>query len=177
MNAKQITEEIKSAMLRLESGYPQRSFLYYDKSKHENSEILKQIREIIHSFLTKSVWLQADRSKNISDIFINALQENGCSLPGRKNHSCLEWGAVDLADLFEAIGTQAQDSGDCFCIFLENLHCMRRADIQAFCSAIARVNRLNLPIITFITALPSITARIGRACSYAERLFIYHQVC
>ncbi len=48
MNTEQIAEEIKSATLQLENGYPQHSFLYYGKSKRGNSEMLKQIRKIIN---------------------------------------------------------------------------------------------------------------------------------
>lgn len=162
-------KDIKETFLRLKSGYPQRSFLYYGPDKHKSSEILREIKNIAILFTNYIIWIKSTPSENLSDVLLRELCEV-CP------YIVPLTGAGDLTELLINTGQQAKSSGQCICIFIEDLHSVKKEDLQKLCTAISRTNQLNLPIIAFMTGLPSIIRKLGRARFYAERLFDYTEI-
>jgi len=81
-----------------------------------------------------------------------------------------------LTDIFLAIGSLAKRSGQSICIFIEDMHCLKKDEAQALVMAIHRSNQVRIPVMIFGVGLPTIIRLIGNSCSYSERLYIYSEV-
>ena len=77
----------------------------------------------------------------------------------------------DLADLIVAIGEAARERGTAVVLQIDELQYVPEAQLAALIAALHRASQLELPITMLGAGLPQLLGQMGRAKSYAERLF------
>lgn len=82
----------------------------------------------------------------------------------------------DLAALLEQIGIAARDAGTIVAIFVDELQYVKEAQLAALISALHRCAQQQLPITVVGAGLPQLRGRMGKAKSYAERLFDFPEI-
>lgn len=90
------------------------------------------------------------------------------SEPGLADNGDLE---VDLQELLEAVGEAARADKSCVGIFIDELQYVREDELAALITALHRTSQRQLPVVMLGAGLPQVRGRMGRAKSYAERLF------
>lgn len=93
--------------------------------------------------------------------------------PGLADNGDLEH---DLQDLLEAVGLAAQKAGTALVIFVDELQYVEEAQLAALVTALHRTGQKRLPVVLVGAGLPQLRGRMGRAKSYAERLFDFPQL-
>lgn len=93
--------------------------------------------------------------------------------PGLADSGDLE---SDLADLVQAAGEAAKAHDTAFVLFIDELQYVAERELAALITALHRANQHQLPITLVGAGLPQLLGRMGRAKSYAERLFIFEPV-
>lgn len=83
---------------------------------------------------------------------------------------------LDLTDLFAAIGEAARERGTAVVIFMDEIQYIREQELGALISALHATAQAELPLTMVGAGLPQLLAQMGRAKSYAERLFEFHEV-
>lgn len=84
--------------------------------------------------------------------------------------------AMDLTELFVAMGKLAVKSNDTICLFIDEIQYLKETELEALTSAIHRINQLRLPILIFGAGLPKILKTFGEVKSYSERLFMFEEI-
>jgi AAA ATPase domain len=77
----------------------------------------------------------------------------------------------DLADLLNAIGEAAAERKTAFVLFIDELQYVPEKQLAALISALHRVSQNQKPVTLVAAGLPQLLGQMGRAKSYAERLF------
>jgi hypothetical protein len=93
--------------------------------------------------------------------------------PGLADNGDLEH---DLQDLLEAAGEAAKAAGTALVLFIDELQYVREEELAALITALHRVAQRRLPVTLVGAGLPQLRGRMGRAKSYAERLFDFPEV-
>ncbi len=93
--------------------------------------------------------------------------------PGLADNGDLEH---DLAALIEVVGEAARDGGTALVLFLDELQYVAEDELAALITALHRAAQRRLPIMLVGAGLPQLRGRMGRAKSYAERLFDFPEV-
>jgi hypothetical protein len=93
--------------------------------------------------------------------------------PGLADNGDLE---NDLQDLLAAAGAAAQSGGTALAIFIDELQYVEEKELEALITALHRTAQRRLPVILIGAGLPQLRGRMGRAKSYAERLFDFPEV-
>jgi len=88
--------------------------------------------------------------------------------PGLADNGDLEH---DLQALLEAAGVAAQKAGTAMVIFVNELQYVEEDELAALITALHRTAQERLPVMLVGAGLPQLRGRMGRAKSYAERLF------
>ncbi|OGB06183.1 MAG: AAA family ATPase [Burkholderiales bacterium RIFCSPHIGHO2_12_FULL_69_20] len=88
--------------------------------------------------------------------------------PGLADNGDLEH---DLQALLEAVGAAAAAAGTALVMFIDELQYVREDELAALITALHRCNQRRLPVGLVGAGLPQLPGRMGRAKSYAERLF------
>ncbi len=88
--------------------------------------------------------------------------------PGLADNGDLEH---DLQALLEAVGQAAQAAGTALVMFIDELQYVKEEELAALITALHRCAQRQLPITLIGAGLPQLPGRMGRAKSYAERLF------
>jgi len=88
--------------------------------------------------------------------------------PGLADNGDLEH---DLQALLESAGVAAQKAGTAMAIFVDELQYVKEEELAALITALHRTAQGRLPIVLVGAGLPQLRGRMGRAKSYAERLF------
>jgi len=88
--------------------------------------------------------------------------------PGLADNGDLEH---DLAALMEVVGEVARDAGTALALFIDELQYVDEDELAALITALHRTAQRRLPAILVGAGLPQLRGRMGRAKSYAERLF------
>lgn len=78
---------------------------------------------------------------------------------------------TDLSELLAAVGTAAADRGTAMVLFMDELQYVPEAQLAALISALHSASQSQLPITLIGAGLPQLLGQMGRAKSYAERLF------
>lgn len=78
---------------------------------------------------------------------------------------------TDLADLIAAVGEAAAERGTAVVLFVDELQYVPEDQLAALIMALHSANQAQLPITMAAAGLPQILGSMGRAKSYAERLF------
>ena len=80
---------------------------------------------------------------------------------------------ADLADLIQAIGEAASERLTAVVLAIDELQYVPEAQLAALIMALHRAAQRQLPITMLGAGLPQLLGRMGRAKSYAERLFAF----
>ena len=88
--------------------------------------------------------------------------------PGLADNGDLEH---DLQDLFESVGKAAQKAGTALILFIDELQYVEEEQLAALITALHRCAQRRLPIALVGAGLPQLAGKMGKAKSYAERLF------
>ncbi|OGA00629.1 MAG: AAA family ATPase [Betaproteobacteria bacterium RIFCSPLOWO2_02_FULL_62_17] len=93
--------------------------------------------------------------------------------PGLADNGDLEH---DLQALLEASGEAAQKAGTALVIFVDELQYVEENELAALITALHRAAQRRLPVVLVGAGLPQLRGRMGRAKSYAERLFDFPEI-
>lgn len=93
--------------------------------------------------------------------------------PGLADNGDLEH---DLQALFEAVGDAAQKAGTALVIFIDELQYVQEDELAALITSLHRSAQRRLPVMVVGAGLPQLRGRMGRAKSYAERLFDFPEI-
>jgi hypothetical protein len=88
--------------------------------------------------------------------------------PGLADNGDLEH---DLQALLEAAGAAAQRAGTALVMFVDEMQYVQEQELAAFITSLHRTAQRRLPVALVGAGLPQLPGRMGRAKSYAERLF------
>jgi hypothetical protein len=93
--------------------------------------------------------------------------------PGLADNGDLE---QDLQSLFEAAGKAAKEAGTALVLFVDELQYVKEEELAALITALHRMAQRTLPVALVGAGLPQLRGRMGRAKSYAERLFDFPEI-
>jgi len=93
--------------------------------------------------------------------------------PGLADNGDLE---LDLQALLEAAGAAAKEADTAIALFLDELQYVEEEQLAALITALHRAAQRRLPVALVGAGLPQLRGRMGRAKSYAERLFDFPKV-
>ena len=82
----------------------------------------------------------------------------------------------DLLALLEATGEAARAGGTAFAIFIDELQYVEEEELAALIVSLHRTAQRKLPVILIGAGLPQLRGRMGRAKSYAERMFEFPEI-
>ncbi len=83
---------------------------------------------------------------------------------------------VDLTELLLAVGEAAKERGTAAILAIDEIQYVKEAEMAALISALHSVAQAQLPVGLVAAGLPQLLGQMGRAKSYAERLFEYVEV-
>jgi hypothetical protein len=93
--------------------------------------------------------------------------------PGLADNGDLEH---DLQALLEAVGMAAQSAGTALVLFVDELQYVAEDELAALITALHRTAQRRLPVVLVGAGLPQLRGQMGRAKSYAERLFDFPEI-
>ena len=93
--------------------------------------------------------------------------------PGLADNGDLE---SDLQDLFEVVGSAAKADGNCLALFVDELQYVKEDQLAALIIALHRTSQRGLPVMMLGAGLPQVRGHMGKAKSYAERLFDFPEI-
>lgn len=93
--------------------------------------------------------------------------------PGLADNGDLE---LDLQALLEATGLAAKEAETALALFVDELQYVEEDELAALITALHRTSQRRLPVVLVGAGLPQLRGRMGRAKSYAERLFDFPEV-
>jgi len=93
--------------------------------------------------------------------------------PGLADNGDLEH---DLQALLEAVGTAAKAAGTALVLFVDELQYVEEDQLAALITALHRTAQRRLPVVLVGAGLPQLRGQMGRAKSYAERLFDFPEI-
>jgi hypothetical protein len=82
----------------------------------------------------------------------------------------------DLQALLEVVGLAAQKAGTALVMFVDELQYVEEDELAALITALHRAAQRQLPVTLVGAGLPQLRGRMGRAKSYAERLFDFPDI-
>jgi hypothetical protein len=77
----------------------------------------------------------------------------------------------DLQALVEVVGAAAQAAGTALILFIDEMQYVEEEELAALITSLHRAAQRRLPVTLVGAGLPQLLGRMGRAKSYAERLF------
>lgn len=93
--------------------------------------------------------------------------------PGLADNGDLE---LDLQALLEAVGAAAKGAGTALILFVDELQYVEEVELAALITALHRTAQRRLPVMLVGAGLPQLRGRMGKARSYAERLFDFPEL-
>lgn len=93
--------------------------------------------------------------------------------PGLADNGDLEH---DLQALLEVAGAATKSAGTALAIFIDELQYVGEDELASLITALHRASQRQLPIVLVGAGLPQLRGQMGRAKSYAERLFDFPMI-
>lgn len=93
--------------------------------------------------------------------------------PGLADNGDLE---TDLQALLEVAGAAAKADTTCLALFVDELQYVKEDELAALITALHRTAQRRLPVVMLGAGLPQLRGNMGKAKSYAERLFDFPEV-
>lgn len=88
--------------------------------------------------------------------------------PGLADNGDLEH---DLQALLETVGAAAKKADTALALFIDELQYVEESELASLITSLHRVAQRQLPVVLVGAGLPQLRGRMGKAKSYAERLF------
>ncbi|WP_302117061.1 ATP-binding protein [Allorhodopirellula heiligendammensis] len=82
----------------------------------------------------------------------------------------------DLCSLFSELGRIAADQATVVAIYIDELQYVSELELAALISALHQISQERLPVTLFAAGLPQLLGQLGKAKSYAERLFDFQEI-
>lgn len=82
----------------------------------------------------------------------------------------------DLQTLLELTAQAAQKASGAFAMFIDELQYVKEIELAALITALHHTTQRSLPVVLLGAGLPQLPGRMGKAKSYAERLFDFPEV-
>ncbi|MBT3339808.1 MAG: AAA family ATPase [Planctomycetes bacterium] len=82
----------------------------------------------------------------------------------------------DLQALFEVVGAAAKAADTALILFVDELQYVEEKQLAALITALHRMAQRRLPVVLVGAGLPQLRGQMGRAKSYAERLFDFPEI-
>ncbi|MES2771819.1 MAG: ATP-binding protein [Pseudomonadota bacterium] len=82
----------------------------------------------------------------------------------------------DLSDLLSSVGQAAAEANTVVVLFIDELQYVHEEQLAALITALHRANQSQLPITLVAAGLPQLLGQLGKAKSYAERLFEFIRI-
>ena len=149
--------------------------------KHDDNafrrEMASKMRTVLFELSPKAQWSdRITRAASILRSFNVTVDQAGSvsagldvdALQGFADHGDL---ALDLSDLFVAVGEAAQSKSRGVVLLLDEIEFLSAVQLEALITAIDKTVQRSLPTILVGAGLPQIAELAGDAKSYAERLF------
>lgn len=93
--------------------------------------------------------------------------------PGLADNGDLEH---DLQDLLEVAGMAAKNAGTALIMLVDEMQYVKEEELAALITSLHRTTQRRLPVALVGAGLPQLRGRMGKAKSYAERLFDFPEV-
>jgi hypothetical protein len=93
--------------------------------------------------------------------------------PGLADNGDLEH---DLQALLEVVGAAVKTAGTALVMFVDELQYVEEEQLASLITALHRTAQRSLPVVLVGAGLPQLPGKMGRAKSYAERLFDFPQI-
>ena len=93
--------------------------------------------------------------------------------PGLADNGDLE---LDLPDLLWLVGEAARGANSALVVFIDELQYLAEDQLAALITALHRTAQRKLPVLLAGAGLPQLRGRMGKAKSYAERLFTFPEI-
>ncbi len=93
--------------------------------------------------------------------------------PGLADNGDLE---TDLQDLLQTVGEAARADESCVVLIIDELQYVEEEQLAALITALHRAAQRQLPVTMIGAGLPQVRGWMGRAKSYAERLFEFPEI-
>jgi hypothetical protein len=93
--------------------------------------------------------------------------------PGLADNGDLE---QDLQALLEVVGAAAQQADTALALFVDEMQYVKEDELAALITALHRTAQRRLPVVLVGAGLPQLRGHMGRAKSYAERLFNFPEI-
>lgn len=93
--------------------------------------------------------------------------------PGLADNGDLEH---DLQALLEVAGIAAKNAGTALVMFVDELQYVEEEQLESLITALHRTAQRSLPVVLVGAGLPQLPGKMGRAKSYAERLFDFPKI-
>jgi AAA ATPase domain len=82
----------------------------------------------------------------------------------------------DLIDLIDLAGAAAGERGTALVLFIDELQYVAERELAALITALHRARQNDRPITLVAAGLPQLAGQMGKAKSYAERLFLFTSI-
>ena len=82
----------------------------------------------------------------------------------------------DLQALLEVVGAAAKADESCVALFIDELQYVKEDELAALITALHRTSQRGIPVTMVGAGLPQVRGHMGRAKSYAERLFEFPEI-
>ena len=83
---------------------------------------------------------------------------------------------TDLIDLIDLAGAAAGERGTALVLFIDELQYVPERELAALITALHRARQNDRPITLVAAGLPQLAGQMGKAKSYAERLFLFNSI-
>lgn len=83
---------------------------------------------------------------------------------------------MDLQELMQAVGEAAKADETCIVLAVDELQYVKEDEMGALITALHRTSQRQLPVAMVGAGLPQLRVRMGKAKSYAERLFEFPEI-
>lgn len=83
---------------------------------------------------------------------------------------------LDLTDLLTEVGKAARERGTAFALFVDELQYVPERDLGSLIAALHQMAQRRHPVTLVGAGLPQIVGLVGRAKSYAERMFVFERI-
>jgi AAA ATPase domain len=142
---------------------PMRAALLEISRKAQTKELAARAMRTMGSFV-KAMKLKFSDLEFSLDIGL----EDGSADTGDLEH--------DLGNLLQAVGVAARDAKSAFILFIDELQYVKENELAALITALHSCTQKGLPVSLVGAGLPQLVGNMGRAKSYAERLFDYPEI-
>jgi len=82
----------------------------------------------------------------------------------------------DLIDLIDLVGAAAAERNTAVVLFIDELQYVQERELAALITALHRARQNERPITLVAAGLPQLAGQMGKAKSYAERLFLFNSI-